>query len=217
MNQSRKEHAKSFLIDRNWQEMCAWAQNDRGAGRQLSSLLLDNEPLIRWRAIEALGQFAILKAQSRDLELIRRMMRRLMWGMNDESGSVIWNAPEAMAEMAVCVPKLIDKYAEIVAAHYDLEPFPRGVHWGMARIASVRAGIFADFRSMLKNALHNDDAYIRAHASLTLGRMGETSVKDRLQELTEDQTPFEVYDLSNGNFRTATVSEYAQEALELLP
>jgi len=214
MSRFRKEQARQFLTERNWQAMCQWAEDDRGAVRQISALLLDNDHLMRWRAVEALGQFAVLKANNKDLSTIRRLMRRLMWGMNDESGSVIWNAPEAMAEMVSCVPRLADPYADVVASHYDLEPFPRGVHWGIARIASVRPDVFGDFRSMLKNALSNDDAYIRAHAALTLSRMGETSVADMIENLKKDNGEFEVYDLVTGQFKIARVEEYAERALE---
>ena len=66
-------------------------------------------------------------AASAFLGFVGEVVRRLLWSMNDESGSVGWSAPEAVAEIVVHVPRL-DEYAEVVASSIDLDPFQRGVH-----------------------------------------------------------------------------------------
>ena len=60
----------------------------------LFSLFLSHEPLIRWRAITAMG-VAVSRLARENLESARVVLRRMTWQLNDESGGIGWGCPKA--------------------------------------------------------------------------------------------------------------------------
>ncbi|MEW6440293.1 MAG: DVU0298 family protein [bacterium] len=81
----------------------------------LSFLSRDDEALVS-RAAQALGRTVADLTES-DLEAGRNVLRRLLWSMNDESGSVVWGAPEGMAEILVRHQGLAAEYAHLLLGH----------------------------------------------------------------------------------------------------
>jgi hypothetical protein len=76
----------------------------------LVALTFDRDPLIGWRAVEAMG-IAAERIAERDPAAVREHLRRLNWLITEESGGICWRAPEAMAEI---VARLPNAYAEFV-------------------------------------------------------------------------------------------------------
>jgi hypothetical protein len=70
----------------------------RQAVSPLIAGLFNTDSNVRWHAVSALGVVMALLAKE-DMEAARNIMRRLMWSLNDESGSIGWGVPEAMAEI----------------------------------------------------------------------------------------------------------------------
>ncbi len=208
-----KTIAQSYLHERDWQGLCQWAEAETGALRTVTSLLFSADPLLRWRAVEGLGHLCGWKAAKGDPGVARRLIRRLLWGMNDESGSIIWNAPEAIAEIIVHVRPLLPKFAPILLSNIDLEPFPRGIHWSMARLSGVSPAEMVDVRTAMHKSLQADDPFLRAHAAAVLGYLQDKSAVESLQKLRNDRSRFEVYNLDTGEFKNAEVADFAQESL----
>ena len=109
----------------------------------LLSCISNPDEFIRWRAISAFGTSVAACAQ-RDLETGRRIIRRLMWSLNDESGSIGWGAPEAMAEIMFGKEQLALEYAHILISYISEEVnfleeirLQQGVLWGIGRLAQV--------------------------------------------------------------------------------
>ncbi|MCX6640326.1 MAG: hypothetical protein NTW14_07575, partial [bacterium] len=125
MHSQRKTIVKQYLINRDWQGLLEWAQQNRSAIRSLQTFLVSEDILLRWRAAQGLGKLSMVISPRQVKELIRR----LFWGMNDESGNLIWGAPEAVAEVLFHNRELIPKFAPILASHLEVDPFPKSVHW----------------------------------------------------------------------------------------
>lgn len=216
MSQSRITSGKAAVLqilqNRDWESLTAWTQNERSAIRVLSSLILSVDPLIRWRAIEALGKFCGIKAKN-DLRQVKAIIRRMLWGMNDESGNLIWSAPEAIAEILFNVPQLIEEYSKILPSFIDLEPFQRGVHWGLTRLSPVAPQLFIETAPLLRESLKNEDPAIRVYACFALSRIQPDSLKEHTDRLCQDTTKFEMYDIEQGTLLTTTVAEQCKAAL----
>ncbi len=113
----------------------------------LQSALLSPVPLVRWRAVTALGRAVCRMAEAR-LEDGRVFVRRLMWHLNEESGAIGWGAPEAMAEILARHEGLAREYHRILLSYIrefdkdctfiDHPPLRRGAYWGVARLAQAR-------------------------------------------------------------------------------
>jgi len=192
------------LSTRNLPELLAWAGGDSRAIPILISLLFETGDLPRWRAIEALGRVAGDRADT-DPESIRNLLRQLLWCMNDESGNIIWCAAEAIGEILAHAPVLIDEYARLLPAYLVEEPFERGAHWAVARVAGIRPEVFREREEELARSLPDPDPFIRAHAALALIRIEGGVRREEVRALLGDMAPVTVYDVSTGDLKKTTV------------
>jgi len=213
--EERKAFLRSLLETGNTEGLVSWVGGNRGSERLLNSFLFDDDELIRRRAVEAFGALAAIKART-NLAAVRETIRRMLWAINDESGNSIWLAPEMVGEILANVPELIPEFARLIPALRDCEPYVRGVHWAMARIAEADPGAFAEFRDALVLSLEDPDPFVRGMALRTLDRSGLTSAAALLQHLQCDPAVVEYYDSRAGRFARFTVGDLAGSALRKL-
>ncbi|MBU8933929.1 MAG: hypothetical protein KOO62_07960 [candidate division Zixibacteria bacterium] len=212
---SQKAEATAFLRNRDRTGLLEWARSVRGPLRALISITFDPVELMRWRAIEAVGWVVATFAES-NLDRVRDMLRRLFWQMNDESGGLAWHAPELIGEILVNVPVLIPEYADLLLSSLREEPFERGVHLAIYRIAQIDSKPFAERASELANSVASPDPIIRAFSALTLGELKASAYCNILKPLIKDQSQLRHYDFNNGDFVTLRISEAARTAVEMI-
>ncbi|MCP4686248.1 MAG: hypothetical protein GY867_12485 [bacterium] len=192
-----------------------WMSLERNPMRPLNSMLFDSEDLLRWRAIELLGLVAGYEAR-RDLERVRRQIRRFFWLMNDESGGICWNAPEAIAEMLFNVPGLIEEYGQQLPSFFVEEPFERGSRWAVARLAARERSTFLPAVPSLVKSLDDPDALVRGYSLLGLNALGVDAAKVQATTLVNDNMSVKTYDFESGEFTRTAVGNLARSYLESL-
>ncbi len=175
--------------------------------RILFSLLHRDNPRLARRSAEALGSLA------RDLvetepEKVREILRRLLWGMNDESGSLIRLAPLALTEILVKLPAWLPEFGPLLASYDNTEPFVSDVFWAMARLSPIQPDLFQPYLVNLQVALASSDPAVRAYSAQTLFQLHFTFSPEQIYTLREDNSLFEAYNLQMGDFYTCSVSEY---------
>jgi len=202
----RKQVARALLEARDEAGLLEWARSHRNAAKVLVTLLFDPDRLMRWRAIEGLGVVAAWIAET-DLETVREIIRFVFWSMNDESGGIIWDGPEAIAEVLVKVPELRAEYAHRLPHFLDEEPFERGTAWANARLVQQDPGLFRHGVAELVPYLHDSDPGVRAHVAQAL----RVLVPERYDELTAhlqgDGASVAVYDFSSGEVVEGTIRD----------
>ena len=208
----RKSELRSLLAKRDLSAIREWATAERHPMRPLSSLLFDSDELLRWRAIEALGLTSGLEWQ-KDNERIRRQIRRLYWLMNDESGGICWNAPEAIAEILFNVPQLISEYGIQIPSYFIEEPFERGSRWAIVRLAPRDPSRFTFAIPALAQSLKDEDGVIRGLSLMALRLLGDGSAEKSASGLISDEHPLTVYDFDSGQFMTTSVGAEAKAYL----
>ncbi len=112
--------------------------------RLINSLLFfisSPEENVRKNAVTAIGA-AVSDLANRDMEAARIVVRRLFWSLNEESGSIGWGAPEAIAEILVRHQGLADEFSAILVSFLTSDenhPRPpalqRSIQSALARIA----------------------------------------------------------------------------------
>jgi len=209
---SHKARVREYLADRDFEELALWAGSIRSPQRVLFSLAHDSDELIVWRAIEALGRLMGAIAED-DVERVRDTVRRLMWLMNDESGGLGWRSPELIGEILVNVPELIEEYGRLLPAYFHEEPFEQGSHLAVARSAAINSAPFADFVEDLNNSLEDSDSAIRCHAASALHDIDPGNHKSRLEKLSRDSSPVELYNFENGQLEKTTVARVVEKVL----
>ena len=198
-----------MLHERDMDAVEAMAREDPHVVRVLPTMLFDREPLICWRAIEALGKVAAVIAEA-DLERVRVMIRAQLWQMNDESGNVGWYAAEAIGEILYNVPILIDEFGQLLLSYLDEEPFEHGAHWAVARVASIRPDLYRNRFDELLPSLESDEAYVRAFTMSALLRIDAERTSRHSALLVSDRTVIRYYDFKDGELREATLHEFIQ-------
>ncbi len=190
-----------------------WATEDPTMDDVLVSLSFEADRERAMRAAQAMGWCAAHRARA-DVDQVRDRIRRLLWSMNHESGSLVWMAPDIIGEMVANVPSLAPEYTRVLAAFINLPPFVEGVHRAVARIASVSPGSAGYLAPYLEHATRHPDAVRRLNAALALARIDATKAQATIERLGEDQAPVPFYDHATGRLREMTVSEALRSVLE---
>jgi hypothetical protein len=172
MGKTSREIVSGFLQERDGAGLSRWAQENRGAVRILLSHLVSDDPILPERAAEALGLIAADLAKTNP-EKVREIIRRLLWSMNDEAGSLIIHAPQALAEILANVPELIGEYADLLFSFWDESPFQGGIIQAAARLSAVKPEALAGYLPHLNAALDSPDPITRKYAAQALANLKE--------------------------------------------
>ena len=212
-NKSEKIKVKELLIKRDLEEIRNWADNNRNPQRVLLSLAYDTEELVMWRAVEAVGRVAAMWAKN-NLKKIRNLIRQQLWLMNDESGGLGWHSPEIIGEILVNVPGLINEYAPLFLSYLDEEPFERGSHLAVYRVASVDPKPFAGRVDELAKSLNRSDKYICAYTLLALGEIDLSRLKKAGERFGTDTEKIRIYNFETGLMETTDLSKVVGKLLD---
>ncbi len=203
----RKREVRELLRERDLRAIAARAENARGILRTLRMILYDMEPIIFWRAIEAMGRVAAIIAAC-DIERVRKHIRGLLWLMNDESGGLCRRAPEAVSEILVHVPALIPDYGHMIPAYLWEEPFERGIRFGIYRLASMRPETRETFSSCigdLVKSLEHDSDSIRGYSLLALKPLRHELDQSGMSLPDVAPATIPVYNFETGELRQITI------------
>jgi|GEM_PF-293299 len=212
--QQRKEEARKILLERDFDRLGRWVKTERMAVRTLSSLLFDGDRLVCWRAAEALGRVAALECE-RDPEKIRRLLRRLFWQLNDESGNLGWYAPQAIAEILANAPSFLAEHARVLVSFLPEEPFEIGVRWGLARIAAMDKKVFEDTVAgeLLLRSLSEPDKDLLGFTLYALKALEVKVDPADIAPFKTDPHELEIYSWRTGEFGKTTIARLADELL----
>ncbi len=186
--------------------LARWAEGEPQAMRVLQQLLFDEDELVCWRAVEGLGRAAAVAARG-GLEPVRELVRRALWLMNDDSGGLLWYAPQVIGAVLANVPALCGEFGAILASFAEEEPFRAGTRWGLWRLAGASPEIVRAASADLAASFADPDPAVRGHAALALGAAGVAA-----PGAAGDSGSFSVFDPRTGELRVATVAEAARGA-----
>ncbi|MBU4564911.1 MAG: hypothetical protein KMY53_10340 [Desulfarculus sp.] len=187
--------------------------------KYLQAGLPASQPMLKWRAVTALGQVTQGLA-ARDLEGARDFVRRLLWCLNEESGAVPWGVAEALGEILANSPQLAQEYANLQLSYIwyqgnflEFGPLLSGAVWGVGRLASAQPKLAQGCCALerLLPLLAWPEASVRGTAAWALGNLGDGQAVGHLEKLAHDQERLEIWDA--GDLRQTSVAELAGEAI----
>jgi hypothetical protein len=163
----------------------------------LIALTYDVEPLVCWRAVDAIGRCAKPLSQIRP-EGMKNHLRRLFWMRSDESGTVAWHAPEAIGEIVRANPILFSDFIPMAISMLELEPEDRppflpGILYALGRIGEIAPDSMDACLPQIYDALAEPDAQTRAMAVCCLGRLRANDLLLRRHDLADDQGKAIIY------------------------
>ena len=182
------------------------AGQESGVAAILMQFLYDPGALLYWRALEGLGVVA-----GSHPEQVGRLINRLLYLLNEDSGSVGWGAAAALGEIGrhrvALVQDIIPMFIGFLEESFSREP----MLWGVGRMAEVHPELLYEVLPGIVPFLTNPEPQIRALAAWGLGLARYRPAASAIQALTGDEQPVELYD--RGHLLVTTVGQVAREAL----
>ncbi len=187
----------------------------------LFGLLYHGQPLIRWRAVTAMGAVVSQLAQD-EIESARIIMRRFMWNLNDESGGIGWGSPESMGEIMARHARLADEFGCLIVSYANPEGnylehpvLQQGVLWAWGRLARQRPELFQPSAEFLVPYLASSEPYLQGLAAWAAEPLQSIALVDHLTSLIGHTDTIVLYE--NQQLKTLTVGHLAHAALEASP
>ncbi len=185
----------------------------------LTALTYDPEPLIGWRAVEAIG-LAAARIAGDNPEFVRIHLRRLLWLLNDESGGIGWRFPEAMGEIIRNRPQQFAEFVPLVISLFDMAAedavrFKPGILWAIGRLGQVMPAAVKTAKPKIIPCLDDLDPQTRGLAVWCLGQLGDVKRLSHHKALSKDESLVELY--SHGQLTCKSVAQLVHEALESKP
>jgi hypothetical protein len=185
------------------------AGREPGVASQLLMFLYTPNEELHWRALEGLGQVAGAYPQQ-----VRRVMDRLLWLLNEDSGSFGWGAAAALGEIGRHQVSLVAEIIPMFCGFLEQE-FSRGpMLWGIGRLGEVHPELLGEVLPLVAELLDDGDPQVRGLAAWCLGKSHYRPAAAALRKLRSDDLPAAIYD--RGELKTTPVGQVAREALEAL-
>ncbi len=198
-----------ILQDGDFAALAVLAAEEPRVGEILLQFLYDPEDLLQWRALEGLGYMAEAHP-----EQVGKLISRLLWLLNEDSGSFGWGAAAALGEIGrgniTLVKEIIPMFCGFLEEEFSRAP----MLWGIGRLAEVRPEQLNEVLPAIVTFLTSSEAQVRALTAWALGKAGFGGVTGDLQALLKDERPVAIYD--RGELRHLTVAQVAREALAAL-
>jgi hypothetical protein len=193
----------------NFSGLTELAGQDAGVAGILMQFLYDPGALLYWRALEGLGQVARSHP-----EQVHRLINRLLYLLNEDSGSTGWGAAAALGEIGRHQVSLVKEIIPMFVGFLE-EPFSREpMLWGVGRLAEVHPQLLEEVLPAIVPFLTIVDPQLQALAAWSLGKARYRPAAGALRALLGDEHPIQLYD--RGNLFQTTVGEIAREALAAL-
>jgi len=202
-----RQEILTLLREGNFPVLVALAGRDNRVADLLLQFLYDPHDPLQWRALEGLGHVAHGHPPQ-----VRKIVGRLLWLLNEDSGSFGWGAAAALGEIGRHELSVVDDIIPMFCGFLE-EPFSRAAMlWGIGRLAEVHPEALGEVCPFMPDCLKDDDPQVRGLSAWALGKMKHQEARGQLEDLLEDEAPVELYD--QGELRRTTVARLAREALE---
>jgi hypothetical protein len=211
-----KDQLRAWLADERDEAIIELAGRQKRALSWLTALTYDPDPLISWRAVEAIG-LAASRIADDDPEFVRTHLRRLLWLLNDESGGIGWRAPEAIGEILRSRPECFTEFVPLLISLLDMEKedavrFRPGVLWAIGRLGQVMPGAVEPAIPWIIPCLDDSNPQTRGVAAWCLGQLGAVGDLSPLDSLLADESPVDFY--TGGRLVRTSVAQLAHGALK---
>lgn len=186
--------------------LAALAGREPGIAFKLAGFLFSPGELLHWRAVEGLGYVAASQP-----EQVRKVINRLLYQLNEDSGSFGWLAAAALGEIGRHHLPLVEDILPMFCGFLEEEFSRRPMLWGLGRLWEVHPRALEEAVPLLLVFLKDPDPQVRGLAAWCLGRVDPPGAAEALRGLLGDDGAVELYDREQ--LRRTSVGQLAREAL----
>jgi len=204
-----RQEILTLLKQGNFPVLVALAGQDNRVADLLLQFLYDPHDLVHWRALEGLGHVAHGHPPQ-----VQKLISRLLWLLNEDSGSFGWGAAAALGEIGrhelPVVADIVPMFCGFLEERFSRAP----MLWGIGRLAEVHPEVLAEVCPVVFACLQDEDPQVRGLSAWALGKLKAGEAREPLKNLLADEAPVQLYD--QGELQRTTVARLAREALAAL-
>ena len=204
-----REKIVPLLQARDFKGLQELAGRETGVADILMQYLYEPGTLLYWRALEGLGRVAGVHPQQ-----VKKLINRLLYMLNEDSGSTGWGAAAALGEIGRHRLELVEDIIPMFIGFLEASFSRKDMVWGIGRMAAAHPEQLQEIFPAMVPLLNDPDPQLRALAAWGLGQGRYRPAAEALKALQADEQPVEIYD--RGNLLQATVGHLAREALAAL-
>jgi hypothetical protein len=207
-----KQYVGELLRKRAFGQLLELCEKNRKYWQEVRFRLYDIDERLRWPAIETVALFMQRWWQAGKEDKVRQYIRTLFWSMTDESGGIGWSSPQAVAEIIVHIPEIIDPYGSMMIA-YSIEepPLVNGGLWGIGRLGERITGAVDFFRDKVLAVFEINDIETLGLASWSMGEIRFKPALPFLEKLLFQEDTARMY--LEGDFHEKPLGLWAKEAI----
>ena len=183
----------------------------------LIGLLADSDEIIKWNAVYTLGKITA-RLYSKEPEGARKVIRQLIWNLNEESGGIGWGMPEAFGEILALIPELKQEYACLLTSYLseekcfiENEHLQIGLIWALGRLKKMDRGLISPVLPFLLKALLHPNPLMQGTAAWASGEIGIQEALPVLRTLQTGNPMVKIY--SGHRLQEKPVGQWAKEAI----
>jgi AraC family transcriptional regulator of adaptative response/methylated-DNA-[protein]-cysteine methyltransferase len=165
-----KNDLERMLENRDWEQLFAWAEENKNVLRKLMSRIYVNDGIIFWRAVEALG-VVTHKIDQEEQDYALELVRRYFWMLNDESGGTAWNASEALGSIIAHCPDTCGHFNWMYSGLLKDESLSDGALWGLEQLAQSAPHVVDPLEERIRPFLESEEPLTRGLAALIYALM----------------------------------------------
>lgn len=201
-----RQEIKTLLQEGKFPELVALADRENRVADLLLQFLYDPHDPLQWRALEGLGHVAHGHPHQ-----VQKVIGRLLWLLNEDSGSFGWGAAAALGEIGRHELSVVSDIVPMFCGFLE-EPFSRApMLWGIGRLAEVHPEVLGEACPFMLTCLKDADPQVRGLSAWALGKLKHQEARGRLENLLADDAAVELYD--QGELRRTSVARLARQAL----
>jgi hypothetical protein len=210
---SIKQTVDALLLQRDTNELLRLCQTDGRYWRALRIYLYETDENLRWPAIEAVAELMRRWWHEGSRERVHEYIRRLLWLLNDESGGIGWSAPEAIAEMIMRTPELLEPYGHIMISYVlKGQGLLNGSLWAIGRLGKQIKEALYIYQDKVLAAFDNDEPETLALAAWAMGETDFAPAVPHLARLRDRKEIVRIY--IDGHFQEKSLGNWANEAVD---
>ncbi len=212
MDTSIKQTVDALLLQGDSNGLLRLCQTDERYWRVLRLYLYETDENLRWPAIEAIAELMGWWWHEGSTEKVHEFIRRLLWLLNDESGGIGWSAPEAIAEMCVRTPELLEPHGHMMISYVlKGQGLLNGGLWAIGRLGKQIKEILCTYQDEVLAAFDSDEPETLALAAWAMGESDFAPALPHLARLRDRKELVRIF--MDGHFQEKHLGNWANEAV----
>jgi hypothetical protein len=207
-----RNEIREALLKKDYANLVYRARTEKPYWKVMQSFLYESDENTRWPAIEVIAIVLQEWWQEGSRDKVKEYVRRLLWQLNEESGSMGWSAPEVIAEAILKVPELSDPYGKImVTSALEGTPLLNSSLWAIGRLGKSVIEAVQLCQERFMAAFDSDNPETLGLAARAAGETGFTPALVLLEKMKNRREPVGIY--IDSIFQEKSLGGWVEEAI----